>query len=252
MKNEMVLVGVLFLLVFASGCALTETKYVCPDGTIVTSLDQCGGEETPLEEETGEELPTVPVETEPEEEQEEVPTEETEEEVDDKVLTKITVQEGEVVTLKPQVQDPDDDTITYTFSEPVGADGKWQTQRGDAGTYEVTVTASDGQLKDSQKVLVVVEGINNPPVLEEIPDVTVNEGETVSLRPIATDPDGDSVKLTYSGWMTSSTYTTDYDDAGTHIVTVKASDGYESVTKDVKVTVVNVNRPPKIVNIVKG
>ena len=98
----------------------------------------------------------------------------------------------------------------------------------------------------------VVESTNKPPVLRPIADITLNEGETVSLEPVATDPDGDEVTITYSGWMTKATYTTNYDDAGTHIVTVTASDGKESTSQDVIVTVSNVNRPPKIVKIVQG
>ena len=46
--------------------------------------------------------------------------------------------------------------------------------------------------------------------------------------------------------MTSDTYKTTYDDAGSYIVTIIASDGKTSVAKDVKVNVQNVNRPPVI------
>ncbi len=249
MKKEIILVGVVLLLVFASGCGLTETKYVCPDGTIVTRLDECEGQETPVEEEEEEEEeePSVPVEPETPVEEEE---EEEEEETDEKVITKITANEGELVSLKPQARDPDeDDEITYTFSDPFNSDGEWQTERGDAGTYEITVTASDGTLRDSRKVLVIVESVNRPPVLQRIPNVTVREGETVRLSPVATDPDGDAVTITYSGWMDKATYTTTYEDAGTHTVTVRASDGIDSVSQDVTINVLKVNRPPEIIGI---
>jgi len=100
--------------------------------------------------------------------------------------------------------------------------------------------------------LLIVESTNKPPVLSPIADITVNEGETVSLEPVATDPDGDEVTVTYSGWMTEASYTTNYNDAGTHIVTVTASDGIESASQDVIVTINNINRPPRIVRIVQG
>jgi len=236
MKKEILFGGIVLLLLLASGCKLTETKYVCPDGSIVTNLDDCPGEK---EKEEG--LVT------------EI-SEETEEEVEEEAveLTKITVKEGELVFLKPETEDPDSDPILYTFSEPLDKDGKWQTKKGDAGSYEITVTASDGKLKDTQKILLVVESVNKPPVLKPIADITVNEGETVRFEPVATDPDGDKVTITYSGWMTEAIYTTNYDDAGTHIVTVTASDGKESASQDVIVTVNDVNRPPKIVKIVQG
>lgn len=235
MKKEILFGGIVLLLLLVSGCKLTETKYVCPDGSIVTNLDECPGAE---EKEEG--LITEILE-------------EAEGEVKEgEELTKITVQEGELVVLKPESEDPDADTILYTFSEPLDKDGRWQTKKGDAGNYEITVTASDGELTDTQKILLVVESTNKPPVLSPIADITINEGETVSLEPVATDPDGDEVTITYSGWMTEASYITNYDDAGTHIVTVTASDNIGSASQDVIVTVNNMNRPPKIVKIVQG
>jgi len=235
MKKEILFGGIVLLLLLASGCKLTETKYVCPDGSIVTNLNECPGAE---------------------EKEEGLITEilnETEGKVKEEVgLTTITVNEGELVVLKPESEDPDADTILYTFSEPLDKDGRWQTKKGDAGNYEITITASDGELTDTQKILLVVESVNKPPVLKQIADITVNEGETVSFEPVATDPDGDKVTITYSGWMTEASYTTNYNDAGTHIVTVTASDSKESASQDVIVTVNNVNRAPKIVKIVQG
>ena len=235
MKKEILFGGIVLLLLLASGCKLTETKYVCPNGSIVTNLDECPGAEKKEEE------PITKI------------LNETEGEVkEERELTKITVNEGELVVLKPESEDPDADTILYTFSEPLDKDGRWQTKKGDAGNYEITITASDGELTDTQKILLVVESVNKPPVLKLIADITVNEGETVSFKPVATDPDGDKITITYSGWMTEASYTTNYDDAGTHIVTVTASDGKESASQDVIVTVNNMNRPPKIVKIVQG
>ncbi|MBU3941962.1 MAG: hypothetical protein KKF74_03545 [Nanoarchaeota archaeon] len=232
MKKEIFFGGIVLLLLLASGCNLTETKYVCPDGSVVTNLDECPGTEKAEEELITEILKEVEPEV--------------------VELTKIIVKEGELVVLKPESEDPDADTILYTFSEPLDKNGRWQTKKGDAGSYEITVTASDSELTDTQKILLVVESTNNPPVLSPIADITINEGETVSLEPIATDPDGDKVIITYSGWMTEASYTTNYNDAGTHIVTVTASDGIESASQDVIVTVNNINRPPRIVKIVQG
>ena len=253
MKKEIFFCGLVLLLFLASGCKLTETKYVCPDGTVVTNLDECAGEEVNQTTEIPEEVEEEPVTEIPEEVNQttEIP-EEVEEETTAEELTKITVKEGELVALKPESEDPDADTIEYAFSEPLNKDGEWQTKNGDAGNYEITVTASDGELKDTQKILLVVESINKPPVLKAIANLKISEGETVSFEPVATDPDGDEVEITYSGWMNTATYTTNYNDAGTHIVTVTASDGKQSTAQDVTITVENVNRPPKIIKIVQG
>ncbi len=79
---------------------------------------------------------------------------------------------------------------------------------------------------------------NTPPVLDAIPDVTVTEGETVILNPTATDADNDSLTFSYSGWMSSNTYTTRTGDAGTHRVAVTVSDGHGGIdSQNVTVTV---------------
>ena len=64
-------------------------------------------------------------------------------------------------------------------------------------------------------------------MLDKIKDIYLPEGETITISPTATDPDGDDLTYTYSGWMTSASYTTDNTDAGTHTVTVTVSDGKE-------------------------
>ena len=68
-------------------------------------------------------------------------------------------------------------------------------------------------------------GTNNPPVLGAIADIIVTEGETITFSPTATDIDADNLTFSYSGWMTSSAYTTQVGDAGTHTVTITVDDG---------------------------
>jgi hypothetical protein len=165
----------------------------------------------------------------------------------DSSLPKKTVTEGEKVSFPNlKASDPDGDPITYTFSSPLNKDGEWETEKGDAGNYRVTITASDGVNKVSQDVMVVVLSANKAPVIEGLKDVTVNEGDTVSLSPTVTDPEGDEVTVTYSGWMASSTKGTTFADAGTYTVKVTATDGESESVETVKVTVLNVNRQPAL------
>ncbi len=161
----------------------------------------------------------------------------------DKIPT-MKVVEGKLIDFSLKAVDPDGDPITYTYSPPLDSTGMWQTRVGDAGTYFSTITASDGKSSTSQQIRIIVLPANRPPVLQHIPDVTVNEGDTVKFEPVATDPDNDTVSFNYSGWMHSSTYTTNYNDAGEHIVRVTATDGINSVSQDVRVIVRNVDRPP--------
>ena len=59
---------------------------------------------------------------------------------------------------------------------------------------------------------------------------------TVAFSPTASDADGDTLTFSYSGWMTSSSYTTNNMDSGVHTVTVTVSDGTLNDTQDVTVS----------------
>lgn len=160
-----------------------------------------------------------------------------------KALQDIKVVEGSLIEVYPIVTDEDVDILTTTYSSPLNSSGKWKTTIGDAGKYVVTVTASDGKDSTSEKMNLIVSPINHAPVIQ-IDDVTVNEGDTVKLSPVVTDEDNDPLTITYSGWMTSNLKATTYGDFGTYTVTIAASDGKTSTSKDVKVVVAKVNRPP--------
>jgi hypothetical protein len=161
-----------------------------------------------------------------------------------------TFLEGDLVKIiDTPAKDPDGDDLSYTFTRPLNATGLWQTKEGDAGVYDVTITASDGKLISTKSVRFEVLPLNRRPVISGFTDVTVREGETIRFNPTVTDADGDAITLTYSGFMTSNTYTTTFTDAGVHQVTLAASDGKAVTRQTVTVTVVDVNRKPTIVQL---
>ncbi len=266
-------------------------------------------------------------------------------------LTNITVNEGDLVSLKLEAIDEDMDNIFYNFSKPLNQNGEWQTGYEDAGEYKITVTASDGKLTDTQKVLLIVKDknrapffdplndavvneneqlifnvtaidpdgdkityltvdlpdnatfINNKfkwkpsfdtvkknwfekiitkmhipykpkrnffvtfiaksndfeaeqtikitihetnraPVLEKIGKITINEGELLTFNPVASDPDGDKLKYSYSGFTNAKEKYIGYDEAGTYYATVLASDGYLSDTENITLIIKDTNRAP--------
>ncbi len=152
--------------------------------------------------------------------------------------------EGDLVKLSPVATDADNDQVTFTYTQPLDANGEWQTGPGDAGEYLVTVTASDGKSQTSREIRIVINSANSAPVINGVQNITVNEGDTISFNPQVSDADGDTVTVSYSGWMTTSTYQTNYNDAGEHLVTITANDGKTTTEKTVKVTVLQNNRPP--------
>lgn len=157
--------------------------------------------------------------------------------------------EGDFIKLRPKAVDRDNDEVTFTFSEPVSQNGEWQTKEGDAGTYYVTITASDGKSTVSKIVKLIINAKNKAPVIEIADTINIREGEMLTLKPQVTDPDGDNVEVTYSGWFSSGTYTAEYGDAGSHTIVITASDGLHTTTKEVAIVVEDVNRKPVVEDI---
>ena len=159
----------------------------------------------------------------------------------------MTVNENELVVITPHATDLDKDAITYTFTTPLNAQGQWQTGYMDSGLYTVTVTATDAtSLFATQQVHINVKNVNRPPVLSNIADISANEGGLVTITPQATDADNDPITFYYSApFDTTGKWLTGYNDAGTYAVTVTASDGIDTVTKNVNVIIANTNRAPE-------
>lgn len=170
------------------------------------------------------------------------------EQAQEQFAARLTFTEGDLIKLKTLAVDPDKDKVTLEFSEPFNKEGIWQTTIGDAGDYPVTVIARDSKgAETTQKLLVTIKYANRAPSIDGADTLAVKEGETITLDYTATDLDGDEVIMSYSGWIKSKEYTTTFDDAGEHIVTIIAEDGKLTTKKIVKISVENVNRAPEIV-----
>ncbi|MCA9402166.1 MAG: tandem-95 repeat protein [Candidatus Omnitrophica bacterium] len=168
-----------------------------------------------------------------------------------------SVDEGGNLTLSITATDPDGDTVTITDGglEPwMSFDGAAFTANplaGDAGNYQVTFTASDGEFTDEETITVSVGDVNQAPELAPTGDQFVNEGQNLNVSVSATDPDGDSISYSAENllpWMSFSGNILNlhpgFDDAGTYEVTVIASDGDLQDNDTVMVTVYDINRPP--------
>ncbi|MDI6794993.1 MAG: Ig-like domain-containing protein, partial [bacterium] len=161
------------------------------------------------------------------------------------------VNEGSSLTINLAASDPDNDPLIFsTAALPAGAtfidNGdstatfSWTPNYDDSGSYEVTFKVSDGACPDQDGIIITVGNLNRPPVLDPIADIRVNEGEIVTITPTASDLDGDTLTFSYSAWMSTDTYTTNYNDAGAHTVIVTVSDGDLSDSQEVTVTVIDV------------
>ncbi len=133
----------------------------------------------------------------------------------------------------------------------------WTPDFQQAGSYDITFYASDGVDTDSELVTITVtESGNQPPVIDSIPAQTVQEGTLLTFPIVSTDPDGTTPTLTSSSVPAGATFTPagdgtgtftwtpSYAQAGVYTVRFFASDGVDTDTAVVTITVVNTNRPP--------
>ncbi|WP_319506853.1 putative Ig domain-containing protein [uncultured Methanolobus sp.] len=149
--------------------------------------------------------------------------------------------------------DDDGDSLTYSTNATFGTltDNlfEWTPGFSDAGSYDIEFSVTDGIATDSEVITITVTDVNRAPVLAAIGYKTVLEDTLLSITLSATENDGNS--LTYStnatfGTLTDNVFewTPGFDDAGTYDIEFSVTDGIDTDSEIITITVVNVNSPP--------
>ena len=132
--------------------------------------------------------------------------------------------------------DPGENTFTHTFDD---------LDRSKI-MYEVIVGVP---YQNSYKVASGTIITEHAPVVVQS-DIAIKENETFTLSPEIYDIDGDdvtsSIKYPFNydeNWIAS------FEQSGEYDIEIKASDGIKEITRIIKLTIDNVNRPPKIFSI---
>tara|TARA_Y100000031_G_C8242401_1_gene396351 strand:- start:1962 stop:3200 length:1239 start_codon:yes stop_codon:yes gene_type:complete len=173
----------------------------------------------------------------------------------------IEIDETDTVAFEIVASDLNNDVLKYLWK----IDGievgdrnsyNYKTTYDDSGSHTVKVAVSDGIFDTEKLWSTTINNLNRKPLIEDLSDITVRETDSVVIELIANDEDGD--KLSYeidNGRFVqdenSFTWETAYDDAGKYVVTVSVSDGVDTVSQEVTVTVENVNRAPIILDIIQ-
>ncbi|WP_340820499.1 putative Ig domain-containing protein [Methanolobus sp. WCC4] len=176
----------------------------------------------------------------------------------DSLQSSYTINESDKLEIALGANDLDkEDSIIFWVNNTGNASGNligdvytWETDYHDNGTYSIEFVVSDGTVNTSNTTTVIVNDINAPPELVEIGSKEVEEGDTLSFTISATDEDeDDNDNLIYStstplpGNATFSnesrvfSWTPVTGEAGEYDVTFYVSDGEDTVSEKVVITV---------------
>jgi hypothetical protein len=155
--------------------------------------------------------------------------------------------EGSAIDFTLEVSDPEQDNVTLTAEGlPEGAqlDGTtiiWTPGFSQAGTYQITIVASDGQTEASETFEFVVGNVNAPVrISSSTPTATtviVATGGSQTFEITSSDEDGDAPTISWSlnGQVldseTGTTVSVIATDAAQDLLSVTVSDGETSATR---------------------
>jgi Tol biopolymer transport system component len=171
--------------------------------------------------------------------------------------------EGDMMFLDVMAEDEDGDALTYGLStDPSSSMAMTRTSgairwlTAVVGTFECQVTATDGTETITHEFTVTVNAwpeppVNNVPVIGDVGQLNVTEGEAFWLMLVGSDGDEwDAGNLTWTlvdgpeGMVISSEgdvlWLPDDDTVGVHQVTVELTDGKDKATLDFEVEVLEV------------
>jgi PKD repeat protein len=169
----------------------------------------------------------------------------------------IEANEDSIVEFTARASDLNNDRLSYDWKldgEEVSSDQEYTytITFDDAGSHTMKLTVSDDELESTKLWSIKVNNVNRLPILEKISDIAIKETDTIRISPEATDPDGDEIKFTISEPVgNTGVWETTYDDSGEYVIKVTASDGIDSTSQDIKITIENVNRAPIITDILQ-
>ena len=173
----------------------------------------------------------------------------------------IEIDETGTVEFSVIASDLNNDKLTYAWKlDGVEVENKdsyeYKTTYEDSGSHTIKVSVSDGVFETENIWSVTVNNLNRKPTLTKVDDIEAKETDTIIIELEASDPDGDELsyeigdeRFVEDGNMF--TWETTYDDEGKHTVEVSVSDGVDTVSQEITITIENVNRAPVIFDIVQ-
>ena len=177
-----------------------------------------------------------------------------------------TVQEGDSLKFICKANDPDGDSLRYTWSINGVSDSSYNdttfyfiTNKNSDGVDTIQTVVSDADSFITHQWVVTIQNLNSSPVLAAyspaVDSLLISEGDSIKFSMKAIDSDHDSLSFI---WLTTSTkqdtiqgdsvfwYVTDYFSAGIDSITGIVTDDDTSISQRWIVKIVNINQAPVI------
>ncbi len=131
----------------------------------------------------------------------------------------------------------------------------WVPDFESAGSHQVVIKVTDGDLSAEQSYSIKVANTNRAPVFESEPVMYSDENSQYLYEVIASDPDGQPSRLTlvnapqgFSFDGKTLSFDADFNSAGDYAIVLRATDGQLSTDQAFTVSINNVNRLPVFVS----
>lgn len=170
-----------------------------------------------------------------------------------------TVEELSSLSFTLNATDTDGDILSFSANNlPTGATFidqvfSWTPTQDQAGTYQSTFIVSDNEEIDFETIIITVNNVNRAPVIATIEPIAQLESTPINFIVSATDADEDVLSYSVEGLdlLTGATFenqifdwTPGFESAGNYLLTFNVTDGQNSVSQEVAITILNDNRPP--------
>ena len=177
-----------------------------------------------------------------------------------------SVDENSLISFVLSASDADGEAVSYYMipGALVGASldastgvFSWTPTYAQSGIYNVIFGAASVGLLDEETIVIMVNNINQAPLLAMIDDKTTDEGTLLTFMAPATDPDSDAITYTMTSTPSATgatlnssnglfSWTPAYNQQGAYALKLKVTDsgGLVSPEVSVNITVNDVNGPP--------
>ncbi|HLD87500.1 MAG TPA: hypothetical protein VJB12_05565 [Candidatus Nanoarchaeia archaeon] len=165
--------------------------------------------------------------------------------------TTLTYEETQKVALDVIAKDPDGDPLAVEYTPPISRKGEWQTDYGDAGIYRLNISVSDGEMRDVEEVVLVINRKESAPSITSFrplpASLGLEEGKTLSFSVRAMDSNKDRLEYLWAldGINVSSAnsfaYSPAFDQSGSHVLEAKIFDGKFITIKSWEIAVEDVD-----------